>query len=379
MKKKLVSTGTLAILLIIVTPCMMVMAGERQPFDIGRPANESSIAIAANAHGQVAGVIENEGAKQRAVIYDKGRTIDLGTLGGVDSYSAGINDQGEVTGGAQTRKGNWHAFLYSTTLGMQDLGTLGGASSRGTAINQSGHVVGYSDTIDGHWHAFLIDRELRQTDLGTLGGKISYASAINASGQIVGTAQLADGNRHAFLYKPKVGMIDLGTLGGRASAALSINDAGVVVGASETKEREWHAFIYDGKAMMDLGALMLEGASYASSINNAGQVVGDFVRRKNRQTFIYEHGHMSMVDGPQGLYLTKMITDDGVVVGAKVLENRFQAFLLKPSNISTLAKAKNWSSAIGLGVVILLASMGFLFLQRRRAQRSAGAASVLLA
>ena len=258
-------------------------------------------------------------------------------------------------------------------------GTLGGASSQGTAINQSGQVVGYSDTIDGHWHAFLIDRELRQTDLGTLGGKISYASAINASGQIVGTAQLADGNRHAFLYKPAVGMIDLGTLGGRASAALSINDAGIVVGASETKEREWHAFIYDGKTMTDLGALMLEGSSYASSINNAGQVVGDFVRRKNRQTFIYEHGRMSMVDGPQGLYLTKMITDDGVVVGAKVLENRFQAFLLKPSNITTLAKAKDWSSAVGLGVVILLASMGFLFLQRRRAQRSVGTTSVLLA
>ncbi len=354
-------------------------ADERQPFDIGRPLHESSIAIAANAHGQVAGVIENEEAKQRAVIYDKGRTIDLGTLGGADSYSAGINDQGEVTGGAQVRKGNWHAFLYSQDLGMRDLGTLGGPSSQGTAINQSGQVVGYSDTVDGHWHAFLIDRQLRQTDLGTLGGKISYASAINASGHVVGTAQLADGNRHAFLYKPEVGMIDLGTLGGWGSAALGINDAGVVVGAAETKEREWHAFMHDGKTMTDLGALMLEGASYASSINNAGQIVGDFVRRKNRQTFIYEHGRMSLVDGPQGLYLTKMITDDGVVVGAKVLENRFQAFLLKPSHNTALAKAKDWSSAVGLGALIVLASIAYLFRQRRRTQRQMSGNSALLA
>lgn len=356
--------------LVLLTACTVVHADERQPFDIGRPLNESSIATAANVHGQVAGVIENETARQRAVIYHNGRTIDLGTLGGGDSYSAAINDHGEVTGGAQIRKGSWHAFLYAPDLGMRDLGTLGGPGSRGTAINQSGQVVGYSDTIDGHWHAFLIDRELRQTDLGTLGGKTSYASSINASGHVVGTAQLADGNRHAFLYKPDLGMIDLGTLGGRESAALGINDAGVVVGAAETKDREWHAFMYDGKTMTDLGALMLEGSSYASSINNAGQIVGDFVRRKNRQTFIYEHGRMSMIDGQEGLYLTKMITDDGVVVGAKVLENRFQAFLLKPRQTSTLAKAKDWSSAIGVGVVIVLASLGFLFLQRRRSQHS---------
>ena len=377
MIKKLISTRGLVMLLLLM-PCTKVLADERQPFDFGRPLNASSIAVAANVHGQVAGVIESEGARQRAVIYDTGRTIDLGTLGGADSYSAGINDQGEVTGGAQTRKGIWHAFVYNPRLGMRDLGTLGGPSSQGTAINQSGQVVGYSDTFDGHWHAFLIDRELRLTDLGTLGGKDSYASAINASGQVVGSAQLADGNRHAFLYKPELGMIDLGTLGGRASAALGINDAGVVVGASETKEREWHAFVHDGKSMKDLGALMLDGSSYASSINNAGQIVGDFVRRKNRQTFIYEHGRMNMVDGPQGLYLTKMITDDGVVVGAKVLENRFQAFLLKPSHISTLAKVNDWTSAIGFGVVLALASLGFLFLQRRRTQRLVGSNSDLL-
>lgn len=375
MLRKLILNLTLGAL----APCADVHADERQPFDIGRPLNESSIAIAANTRGQVAGVIENEGAKQRAVIYDKGRTIDLGTLGGADSFSAGINDRGEVTGGAQIRKGNWHAFLYNPDFGMRDLGTLGGPGSQGTAINQSGQVVGYSDTIDGHWHAFLVDRQLRQTDLGTLGGKTSYASAINASGHVVGTAQLADGNRHAFLYKPEVGMIDLGTLGGRASAALGINDAGVVVGAAETKEREWHAFMHDGKTMTDLGTLLLEGSSYASSINNAGQIVGDFVRRKNRQTFVYEHGQMSLMDGQQGLYLTKMITDDGVVVGAKVLENRFQAFLLKPSHTSTLTKAKDWSSAIGAGALIVLASLGFLFLQRRRSQHLIAAKPSLMA
>ena len=86
--------------LLLLSQLTIASADERQPFDIGRPLNESSIAIAANTHGQVAGVIENEAARQRAVIYENGRTIDLGTLGGSDSYSAGINDRGEVAGAA---------------------------------------------------------------------------------------------------------------------------------------------------------------------------------------------------------------------------------------------------------------------------------------
>ena len=43
-----------------------------------------------------------------------------------------------------------------------------------------------------------------------------------------------------------------------------------------------------------------------------------------------------------------------------------------------VAKAKDWSSAIGLGVVIMIASMGFLFLQRRRSQRLVGTSLNLL-
>src|SRR6478736_700421 len=47
---------------------------------------------------------------------------DLGALGGMVSEAFGINNAGQVTGGAQTADGQFHAFLYDGT--MHDLGSL---------------------------------------------------------------------------------------------------------------------------------------------------------------------------------------------------------------------------------------------------------------
>ena len=38
---------------------------------------------------------------------------DLGTLGGNYSHAYGINDNGQVVGGSETKDGITHAFLYS--------------------------------------------------------------------------------------------------------------------------------------------------------------------------------------------------------------------------------------------------------------------------
>eukprot|EP01034_Spumella_vulgaris_P022788 gene22788-28950_t len=67
-------------------------------------SKEGSIAVDINANGQVAAVVEDEDGKQRAVLYDKG-LLELGTLGGSDSYTKGINDDGLVVGSAQDGKG----------------------------------------------------------------------------------------------------------------------------------------------------------------------------------------------------------------------------------------------------------------------------------
>ena len=76
-----------------------------------------------------------------------------------------------------------HAFLWSSTAGIQDLGSLGG-SSYSNGINNTGQVVGYYATFEGTYHAFLWTASGGMQDLGTLGGDFAIASGINSVGRL---------------------------------------------------------------------------------------------------------------------------------------------------------------------------------------------------
>ena len=71
---------------------------------------------------------------------------------------------------------------------MVDLGSLGGPESWANNVNNGGQIVGYS-SIDasGTQHAFLHNGSGPLIDLGTLGGPQSVAWGINNLGQVVGT------------------------------------------------------------------------------------------------------------------------------------------------------------------------------------------------
>ena len=70
--------------------------------------------------------------------------IDLGTLGGSNSYAQALNDRGQVVGFSNLAGDPWsyHAFSWTSGDGMIDLGTLGGGSSIAYAVNDLGQVVG---------------------------------------------------------------------------------------------------------------------------------------------------------------------------------------------------------------------------------------------
>lgn len=325
-------------------------------------SKEASIAVDINANGQVAAVIEDEDGKQRAVLYDKG-LLELGTLGGSDSYTKGINDDGLVVGSAQDGKGHWRAFLVRKGEPMRDLGTLGGGSSYGTAVNAAGQAAGFADTADGYFRAFVLDEAGRMQDLGTLGGNISYASGINNNGAVVGTAALPDGYRRAFLVRPGAGMVNLGTLGGRSSAATGINDAGVIVGASEMPNRRWHAFMHDGQKMVDLGALIGYGNSYATGINAAGHVVGTILIGEERRSFVYRDGKMLVHQAGKGLYLTNAINDNELVAGATYFSKRYAAATMRSDMVPVVPKGHR--EFVGMIAMAITTAVALMLLRRR--------------
>lgn len=243
--------------------------------DVTPPGATDAMASSMNNSGKMAGTTYINGAAQ-ATEWSNGTAQYLGTLGGLDSYATGINDQNQVTGLAVTGLGFGHAFLNTAGV-MTDLGVLAGGSwSSGYAVNASGQVAGYGDTSGGAFRGFLWKSGKGFTQLGTLGGQNSYAMSLNASGTATGSAQVASGYLHAFTYDGA--MHDLGTLGGNNSRGYGINASGSIVGYSDTQGSDTHAFLYQNGSLFDLNTLLTGSSGWtltaAYGISDNGQIAG---------------------------------------------------------------------------------------------------------
>jgi len=179
-----------------------------------------------------------------------GRVYPLPTFPGDpvgNAYS--INDWGQATGSSGNCRADLHALLWQNGKAL-DLGSLGGTRKTGVDINNQGQVVG--DSLlpgDNAYHAFLWQRGV-MTDLGTLPGDISSTGeGINSKGQVVGGSYDASGNPRPFLWQDGV-MTDLNTLIPPNSplylleATGTINDRGQIAGyALVISTGEVHAFL----------------------------------------------------------------------------------------------------------------------------------------
>jgi probable HAF family extracellular repeat protein len=325
------------------TDCFQVHAFRRKNgviTDLGAvPENNNSAAASINSRGWVTGQSQSStidpvfGIPEfRGVLWKQDQIIDLGTLdGGTESLGIYVNDAGQVVGfstvnteidpagfGFQT-----HGFIWQDGK-MLDIGTLGGHDSLpGASCSHppEGMVWGNSTTsatpnpgtgiptLD----PFLWDHG-KMIDLGTLGGTIGIAQCTNNRREVIGMSNLpGDENFHAFFWRDGE-MKDLGTLGGPDSEAIWFNDQGVIAGSADLLAPGIHDAVRwkDGQ-ILDLGTIGSDACSRGRAINARGQVVGGSSDCHNfLHAFVWEEGGPmldlnTLIPPGSGLQLTNAI------------------------------------------------------------------------
>ncbi|HEU5403450.1 MAG TPA: hypothetical protein VFU86_18995 [Terriglobales bacterium] len=289
-----------------------VLWKSRQILDLGTlGSGTESLGIYANDAGQVIGfsTINTEpdpvgffGFPTHTFIWQNGHKLDIGTLGGDDTFPGGScshppegmvwgNSTTSTTLNPDTGLPTFDPFLWDHGK-MIDLGTLGGTFGFAQCTNSRHQIIGASSLAetpiacsDGHLtscHAFLWE-DGKMHDLGTLGGPNSEAQWINESGLIAGSAdfprpQPAVNPHDAVIWKN--GKIkDLGTVDGDAcSRAYGLNERGQVVGTSGDCRNALHAFLWEeGAPIRDLNKLIPPGSGWvltnAFNINDRGEIL----------------------------------------------------------------------------------------------------------
>jgi probable HAF family extracellular repeat protein len=237
----------------------------------------------------------------RAAIDIDGLKIDLGTLGGPNSWMnwGQINERGEVVGMAETSVPDpdgedvcgfgtglsCRPFLWQHGH-MRALPTVGGNNGQASGINNHGQIAGFAETtvIDSGCPPGppykttlpVLWEKGKAKPLPTVGSDPDgIAYGINDQGQAVGYSGTCTAALHAVLWQNGTvsPLPDFGFP--RSNLAWGINDQGQIVGQVRSSDGTTkYPTLWQNGTMTNLNLLPGDFGASASGINNLGQVVG---------------------------------------------------------------------------------------------------------
>jgi probable HAF family extracellular repeat protein len=337
--------------------------------DLGTLGGTSSVAYSVNHRGWVAGAASLPGnTAQHAVLWRKGRKMDLGTLGGPNSTAFfPLNDRGEVSGFSDTPSPDPYGedfcgfgthlvclpFVWQNGV-RTPLATLGGNNAIANEVNNRGQVGGVAETTTPD-PTCVAPQVLQAEPVVWEKGKIEelptfpgdpdgFVNAINDIGQAVGASgqcYTAAPGIHALLWQ-NGSATDLGNLGGtRTHFPQDINNQGQVVGFSNLpNDTATHAFLWtEDEGIQDLGTLPGDFWSFAFGISGKGQVVGQSCNMDFSvcRAFLWKEGLMMDLNSvipaasPLSLLVAFNINSREEIVGQALLSTgEVHAFLATP-------------------------------------------------
>jgi probable HAF family extracellular repeat protein len=252
--------------------------------DLGAPTiDDESSALVVNDSDEVAGSIFVVDVPIPVILhgdasfYKNGQWVVFATglSEGPWAQVSGINNQGEIVGSYPISSHTFvsHAFVYRNGK-LVDLGTLGGIDSYASGINSAGLIVGIADNTQGEGEVFLYSNGRMQSVGGSLSSNVvSYI--INAT-----TTKTITTTFDPFAIN------DNGWIGVDFSTS-TVTTTTITNGTTSTGNNSTYAALYINGTLYNLGTLAAFAGSEGVSMNNSGIVVGNLLGNITTPDFVY--------------------------------------------------------------------------------------------
>lgn len=260
--------------------------------------------------------------------------IDIGTLGGKNSWAKAINNSGVIVGVSAERNVK-RGLAFSWKNGHLNAINSGTRSASATAINDSGIIAGAYTDRNGHYYTCVWNHGM----LRTLPGQSGYggeAMGIDEKGNVCGSECMrVFGPGRACVWIN--GRLRLLKVPGNtdSSRANSISGTGTVVGFIETSSMN---LPYIWNLNDDSGAILQHGAGSATadSFNSDGVFVGSQYKNGTSSAVEWINGHLkdlntlTISSRNWTLLGATGINSTGQICGFGIHDGHRHAFVLTP-------------------------------------------------